>query len=112
MILFYLFVLAFVAALFYIFFIKDVLNRIQYVEFLRIYWITRDNGEGQPRFAKATMRQTAAPYWRGRGWQFRFGKYTFQIGVLTVKVDSMESQISNLGWLETEPKLLRRWGDK
>ena len=89
---------------------KDTKNRIQYVEFLRIYWIARDNGEGQPRWVRASMRQTSDPFWRGRGYQLRVGKFTLQVGKLICKVDSLESQISNLGWLPTEPKLLRRWG--
>lgn len=92
------------------FLFRDTMNRIQYLEILRLYWITRDTGEtGQPFFAKATMRQTAAPYWRGKGVQFRLGKYTFQVGLLTMRVDSLESQISNLGWLEMETKKLRNW---
>jgi hypothetical protein len=95
------------------FLFKDTLNRIQYVEVLRLYWITRDNADDHtPLIAKATMRQTAAPFWRGRGVQVRLPRsLTFQVGLLTVKVDSLESQISNLGWLDTEPKKLRRWHD-
>lgn len=77
------------------FLFKDTMNRIQYLETLRLYWITKDNGEGQPLFAKATMRQTSAPFWRGRGYQVRFRKHTFQVGVLTMRVDSLEAQISN-----------------
>jgi hypothetical protein len=91
------------------FLFRDTMNKIQYLEILRLYWITRDTGEGQPLFAKATMRQTSAPYWRGKGVQVRVGKHTFQVGLLTMRVDSLESQISNIGWLETEPKKLRQW---
>jgi len=77
------------------FLFKDTLNRIQYLETLRIYWITKNNGKGQPRITRAIMRTTSAPYWQGRGVQFRFGSHTFQVGVLTMRVSSLEAQISN-----------------
>lgn len=77
------------------FLFKDTMNRIQYLETLRLYWITKDNGEGQPLIAKATMRTTSAPFWRGRGVQVRCGSHTFQVGLLTMRVDSLEAQISD-----------------
>lgn len=88
---------------------KDTMNRIQYVERLRLYWITRNNGTDEPVVSKAFMRQTSPPYWRGRGIQFRFRSFTFQVGVLTMRVNSLESQISRLGWLPAHPKELRKW---
>jgi hypothetical protein len=92
------------------FLFKDTMNKLQYVEYLRLYWITRDIGvKGTPIICKATMRGTGAPYWRGRGIQFRCGKLTFQVGVLKVRVDSLESQISAVGWLDTPTKQLRKW---
>jgi hypothetical protein len=93
------------------FLFRDTMNRIQYLERLRLYWIIKDDGvKGTPVFTRGTfMRQTAEPYWRGRGFQVRIGTHTVQIGRLRMKVCSLEAQISRLGWLPTEPKLLRRW---
>jgi len=90
---------------------KDTLNRIQYLETLRIYWITKDNGKGQPLVTKAIMRQTAPPFWRGRGIQVRLGKLTFQVGLLTMRVDSLDAQISNRpdAFDGMTAKQLRRW---
>ena len=77
-----LFVLAFVA-LFWYFFMHDVLNRIQYFEKLRIYWITKDGAApGTKLISKAFMLQTLEPFWQGKGVQFRFWNYTFQIGAI------------------------------
>lgn len=94
---------------------KDTLNRIQYVERLRLYWITRDTGtKGQPLVRRAFMRQVAEPYWRGEGIEIRLGKsLTFQVGLLTVRVDSLESQIGGrdaLGVRNLPAKALRNWG--
>jgi hypothetical protein len=67
------------------FLFKDTLNRIQYVERLRLYWITKDNAApGTRRITKAFMRQTSPPWHRGSGIQVRLGKYTFQVGVLQI----------------------------
>lgn len=92
------------------FLLRDTMNKIQYVECLHLYWITRDlpTPWGVHR---SFMRQTAAPYWRGRGLQIGTGKHSFQFGILTMKVDSLEAQISTLGWLDIEPKHLRKWGE-
>lgn len=104
-------VLSLVAGLLYLLFV-DTMNRIQYVERLRLYWITRDDATPTtPRLSRAFMRQTAPPFWRGRGVRVRFRKWTFQVGILELKVDSLESQVSNIGgWLPTDPKRLRKWG--
>ncbi len=93
------------------FLFRDTMNRIQYVEKLRLYWITRDIGQdGEPFFtSRAFMRQTSAPYWRGKGIQFRFRRWTFQVGKLHSKASSLEEQLSNLGWLDAKPKEIRQW---
>lgn len=91
------------------FLFKDTMNRIQYIESLRIYWITRDIGTpGEPHFAKGFMRQTADPFWRGKGIQVRIGKYVFQVGRLTMRVDSLASQIGR-GFQDYSPKTIRKW---
>jgi hypothetical protein len=97
--------------IYYLFF-HDVMNRIQYFERLGVYWVTRNvpAPPGTPFVVRAFMRQTHAPYWRGEGLQFRFRKHTFQIGRLQHKVDSLEAQISRLGWLTTDTGTLRHWG--
>jgi hypothetical protein len=88
---------------------RDTMNKIQYLECIHTYWITRDNAApGTPFIAKAYMRQTAEPYWRGRGVQFRVGTHTFQVGHLTMKVNSLEAQIGR-GWYDYTPKELRPW---
>lgn len=70
---------------------KDTLNRLQYIQTLRIYWIRRDNGNVTvPNVTRAFMRQTSAPWWRGTGVQFRLGKHTFQVGILREKVAPVE----------------------
>lgn len=81
------------AYLFYHFFMYDVMNRIQFFAFLRVYWITKDNApKGAPVVASAFMRQTSEPFWYGKGVQFRLGKYSFQIGILQGKnSDFMEA---------------------
>jgi hypothetical protein len=74
-----LFVIPFVIIVLYWLF-KDTLNRLQYIG--PLYWITRDNGVyGDRVVTKAFMRQTAAPWKTGKGIQFRFRTYTFQIGL-------------------------------
>lgn len=75
---------------------RDTMNRIQYIERLHLYWVTRDTDPGGPIMKNAWMRQVEAPYWRGEGVEFRAGKYTFQIGILKEKGADLHSQISNL----------------
>ncbi len=89
---------------------RDTLNRIQYLERIHTYWITRDNPAPNTPFLirHAYMRQTAEPYWRGRGWQFRVGPRTFQVGHLTMKVNSLEAQVGR-GFYDYTPKELRPW---
>jgi len=75
-----------VAALAYFVF-KDTLNRLQYIQTLRVYWIVRDNGDARvPKVTRAFMRQTSAPWWRGTGVQFRAGKRTLQVGILRERI--------------------------
>lgn len=93
---------------FYRLFIKDILNRIQFIERLRIYWLWRDVVDPGPAVARNTMRQTAAPYWRGEGWSIRIRNHTLQFGRLSYHVDSLESQIGN-GWYDFTAKEIRKW---
>lgn len=94
------------------FLFRDTLNRIQYLERLGIYWITRNTATNEmPRFSKAFMRTTSAPYWRGRGVQVRYWRYVTQVGRLTMRVDSLHAQISDNPTLVdgVKPKDLRKW---
>jgi hypothetical protein len=91
------------------FLFRDTMNRLQYIQILRLYWITRDNAtKGTFIVSPAFMRQTADPWWRGRGLQFRAGKYTFQIGVLTGKGDNLLSQVDGRD-LDVAPVQIREW---
>ena len=91
------------------FLFKDTLNRIQYIQTIRLYWITRNNGAaGTPVVSKGFMRQTAAPWWQGRGIQFRLGKYTFQVGVLLRRVDGLLDQVGGRD-MEADAKEIRSW---
>lgn len=87
----------------------ETMNKIQYVQFLRIYWITRDTGEEEtPVIKRAWMRQTMAPYWRGSGIELRFGHYTFQFGVLTGKGRDLLDQLDGRE-LHENAKEIRQW---
>lgn len=91
---------AVVVLLFFVF--KDTVNRLQYIQLFRVYWITKDNGSaGTPVVLRSFMRQTSPPWWRGTGVQFRIGKYTFQVGLLREKatpqvVTDMEDEAGGL----------------
>ena len=89
---------------------RDTMNRIQYLQSVRLYWITRDNGvAGTKVITRAFMRQTAPPWWRGSGIQIRSGKYTFQIGVLTSKANGLLDQVDGRE-LDDGAKEIRSWG--
>lgn len=89
---------------------RDTMNRIQYLQSVRLYWITRDNGvAGTKVITRAFMRQTAPPWWRGSGIQIRAGKYTFQVGVLTSKANSLLEQVDGRE-LDDDAKEIRSWG--
>lgn len=93
--------------LFYHYFVADVMNRIQYIEHLRVYWITKNNGrKGVPLVSYSFMQATQAPYWYGKGIQFRIFKWTFQIGILEGKgEDPMAFED-----LDVDVLTLREWG--
>lgn len=98
---------AFLVAAYFLF--RDTMNRIQYIQFLRLYWITRNNATtGTPVVAPGFMRQTAAPWWQGRGIQFRAGKYTFQIGILLRRADSLLDQVGGRD-MDADAKEIRSW---
>lgn len=68
---------------------RETMNRIQYVEHLRIYWITKNTArKGVPFIAPSFMRQTQRPFWYGKGIEVRFFKWTFQVGILQGKGES------------------------
>ena len=91
------------------FLFRDTMNKIQYIEHLRIYWITRDTGgKGDKIVTRAFMRQVDEPFWRGKGVQVRVGKHTFQTGLLTHKVPSLRHQISNMPDYSVPVEELRR----
>lgn len=105
----WLVLLVVIAVGFYLLF-KDTLNKIQYIQTFRIYWITRDDGVlGTPVVMRAFMRQTAPPWWRGTGIQLRYKTYTFQFGVLTGRGTSLLDQLGGRE-LEESAKEIRRWG--
>ena len=86
------------------FLFRDTMNRIQYIERLRIYWITRDNAtDDTPFITRAFMRHTSPPYWRGKGVQFAVGKHTFQVGILTGKAKAKVMSLQE--WLEDEDEV-------
>ena len=91
------------------FLFRDTMNRIQYLRWLGIYWITRDTGvKGSPIAKRAFMRQTHSPYWRGEGIEFRFRQLTFQVGRLTMRVDNLDAQLG-FRLLDTPVKQIRSW---
>lgn len=87
----------------------ETMNKIQYVQLLRIYWITRDTGTSdEPLVERAWMRQTMPPYWRGSGIKFRFRHYTLQIGILTKKGRDLLDQLGGRE-LHEDAKEIRQW---
>lgn len=91
------------------FLFRDTMNKLQYIQTLRVYWITRNTGiPGTPVLCRGDMRGTSYPWWRGKGIQFRAGKYIFQIGVLTGKSDGLLEQLGGRH-LDADPKEIRSW---
>jgi hypothetical protein len=88
---------------------RDTMNRLQYVQTLRIYWITRNTAPmGTPVVSVGFMRQTSAPWWNGKGVQFRFKNYSFQVGVLTERGDGLIGQLGGRDMDETASEI-RSW---
>ena len=96
-----------VAVLLYLLF-RDTMNRLQYVQTIRLYWIARDNATGK-RLARGFMKQTAPPFWQGRGFQIRLGKYSFQVGILKGKGESLLDQMGGRD-MDESAKEIREWG--
>lgn len=91
------------------FLFRDTLNKLQYIQTLRIYWITRDVVPSDtPRFALGRMYQTSSPWWQGVGPQLRVGKYVVQVGILKNKGASLLDQLGGR-YLDESPKQLREW---
>lgn len=88
---------------------RDTMNRIQYIQALRVYWIVRNTGTlGTPFVTKSFMRQTSDPWWVGSGIQFRVYTYTFQVGYLKYKSSDLLSQLEGR-YMSLSPKEIRRW---
>jgi hypothetical protein len=103
----WLLLLVFIAGLYLLF--RDTMNKLQYVQTLRLYWITRNNAaKGTPVVSKSFMRQTAHPWWRGSGVQFRFGRFTFHVGLLLSKGGSLLDQLDGR-MLDEDTKSIRNW---
>lgn len=83
-------------------FARRTMNLLFYVQWLRFYWIFRDNGIiGTPYVVKAFMHQVSPPWWRGKGVQFRLKNYTLQVGILRAKAvppsdSDLDSDLSGL----------------
>jgi hypothetical protein len=103
----YISVAAVLAFLLYLLF-RDTMNKLQYVQTLRIYWITRNVPSTDKFLCKAFMRQTAEPWWNGVGYQIRIGKYTFQAGVLTNRSNDLLDQLGGR-YLAEDAKTIRDW---
>lgn len=96
------------------------MNMLFYSNRLRVYCIARDNGViGTPYVVRAFMHQTDAPWWRGKGVQFRVKNYTFQVGILREQVvllptddldDDLNGLLVQLGGreLEVDAKTIRK----
>lgn len=86
---------------------RDTMNRIQYVEHLRLYWIAKNTArKGVPFIAPSFMRQTQRPFWYGQGVEVRFFRWTFQVGILQGKGDSPITFES----VDASPQEIREWG--
>lgn len=82
-------------------------NRCWYFDRVPIYMLAGD--QGAPRvFARTDMRLKVPPFWRGRGVQVRFRQLTFQVGLLTMRVGTLEDQFG-LRVYDIEEKQLRSW---
>ncbi len=63
------------------FLFRDSMNLFQKVG--KVYWITRNNMQRQqPLVSKAFLAHDAPPYYQGKGIQFAYKRYSFQVGIL------------------------------
>jgi hypothetical protein len=63
------------------FLFKDSMNLFQKVG--RLYWITRNNMQReQPLVSRAFLAHDSRPYWQGKGLQFAYRRWSFQVGIL------------------------------
>jgi len=89
---------------------RNTMNKLQYVQAFRVYWITKNNAAiGSQAVSLAAMHQTSYPWWNGRGVQFRFKNYSFQVGVLTKKGNSLLEQLGGRE-LDLPTYAIRKWG--
>lgn len=88
---------------------RDTMNKIQYIQTLRVYWITRNDGVlGTPWVTRAFMKQTAPPWWNGKGIQFRLKTYTFQVGILIYRGVDLLDQLTGR-YMDEDAKSIRNW---
>lgn len=83
------------------------LNRVIYFLRVPIYFMGGDQGSLR-HFARTDMRLKVPPFWRGKGVQVCLGRLTFQVGRLTMRVDSLETQLG-LHIIDIEERQLRSW---
>jgi hypothetical protein len=88
------------------------INRVVTVGFF--YYILRDNGSLlDPVVCKAFMNQLCEPWRKGKGVQFRFKTYTFQVGVSKKYPGQPDDQgvMSAVGgrYLDTDTQEIREW---
>ena len=94
------------------FLFRDTLNKLQYLG--PIYWITRDNTSlTSPFISIGFMRQTAPPWKIGKGLQFRYKNYSFQIGFCRKSTHNDETSgiLGAIGgrYLDDDADTIRKW---
>lgn len=88
------------------------MNRLQYIQTLRIYWITRDVYPPNTRkFGLGYMLQSAPPWWKGKGVQVIVFGRLIQVGILLRKGSGLLEQLGGRD-LDVPAKELRSWGVK
>jgi hypothetical protein len=91
---------------------RDTLNKLQYLG--PIYWITRDNTSLKaPSISIGFMRQIASPWKIGKGVQFKYKNYSFQIGLCRKSTHNDETSgiLGALGgrYLDDDADTIRKW---
>lgn len=91
---------------------KDSMNLLQRVG--KFYWIVRDNGKaGTPLVSRGFMRQYVAPWLYGHGVQFRFRRWTLQVGTCrpSASASELEGILKAVGgrMMEEEPEDIGVW---
>lgn len=88
------------------------MNKIQYIQTLRIYWIIRDSYPPNTRkLGLGHMLQTGPPWWRGKGVQVLIFGRLIQFGILLRKGSNLLEQLGGRE-MGVDPTELRSWGAK